>query len=623
LAAGPFRRTEISLGLMQTSHTTARILIVDDDDAISRLLADVLEREGYDQVLTADSGDAARTRLQAEAVDLVITDLNMPGTDGLALMQWAQVNCPGPLWIILSGATAFENAVRAVRLGAFDFITKPFAKLEPLLVAVRNALQQKRLMDERERLGNEVAQRNTELHERVHQLDQAVHLLREQADTIRRDLARAELVQRALLPRRIPELGAFAFDTYYQPSQNVGGDIFGIEPVDEDHVAFYVADAAGHGVSAAMVAVMFKLNLRMRDEKTGQPLAPDQILREVNRAIVRECTASSLFITAALCLLDTRSGDLAIASGGHPPLLVSHVSGETRKIPPTGPALGLMSSATFGVTKLQLSRGDRLFLYTDGLTDAAPGMKRLAEADLLTQIADAKSERPRLLRQLVDSAVRRHGPQGQLDDITLVLVTAGERGVTLGDAGAATATAAARHEATAVASHKNGDTIEFANAGDEAVFCLHGGCRWTQATPFHEACLHEVTDRHGIALELSGCDFLDSTFLGTIQDIVAQADAAGVPVRLYGASPAVKRLFHELGMHHVLAHVSDATLRLPANLTPLPEAVRDTARHKERMLAAHEALAAVDESNRERFSDVLEHLRDADADAAAERPLKH
>src|SRR5215471_11645251 len=107
----------------------ARVLIVDDEKSMRDLLSITLEKEGYD-VETAAGGELAIEMLHRETVDAVITDLRMPKVDGLQVLRAAK-----------------ETAVEAMKLGAYDYITKPF-KLDEVNLIVRNALERKRLRDE-------------------------------------------------------------------------------------------------------------------------------------------------------------------------------------------------------------------------------------------------------------------------------------------------------------------------------------------------------------------------------------------------------------------------------------------------------------------------------------------
>jgi serine phosphatase RsbU (regulator of sigma subunit)/anti-anti-sigma regulatory factor len=578
-----------------------RILVIDDDPMICRVLALALQKSGYAAVETARDAEYARAILRRGGIGVVITDIRMPGTDGLTLMQWALANCPGPAWIVLSGQATFADAVKAVKLGAFDFISKPIVEMESFLVAVRNALRQRKLVAEQARLQSELEHRNSELRRRVGQLEEAFGLLTEQADTIAQDLVRAELVQRALLPQRVPELGAYTFDAYYRPSHKVGGDIYDVVRVDDDHAAFYVADAAGHGVSAAMVAVLFKLRLRLYDAHTDRVLPPDQTLAEVNRAIRRECAAPGLFLTTVLCQLNLRTGELLVASGGHPPLLLRRATGETEVIGRTGPALGLEDDARYTTVATRLNPGDRLLLYTDGITDPGASGRPLNSAAVLALLGEPCEDRQHLLLRIRELAVGQDGAAEQEDDVTLVLVTAGATGGVLD------------HEsAPAPGTHTlsgHGGHIVAGSAGGSTFFSFQGRCGWTLATAFHDACRDQMAAAHGIVLDFAACTFLDSTLLGTIYEMSGHADQAKSAFALQGLPREIRALFAELAMENVLRRISALPQTLPATMNLLMLLPTSAQQQRQRIIEAHNAIAAINEFNREKFLDVISELR--------------
>src|SRR5438132_2321152 len=124
----------------------ARVLVVDDEKSMRDLLSITLEKEGYD-VLTAAGGEAAIEALRRDATDAVITDLRMPKVDGLQVLRAAKEISPDVAVIVLTAVASTETAVEAMKLGAYDYITKPF-KLDEVSLIVRNALERKRLRDE-------------------------------------------------------------------------------------------------------------------------------------------------------------------------------------------------------------------------------------------------------------------------------------------------------------------------------------------------------------------------------------------------------------------------------------------------------------------------------------------
>ncbi|MCY2925708.1 MAG: response regulator, partial [Planctomycetota bacterium] len=241
------------------------VLLVDDEPAILRLLRSMLERLGEYELFEAADGHEAKRVLSLHTIDVVVTDLVMPGLGGLELIQWSQEHCPRPQWIVLSGQASLDDAIHAVRLGAFDFLCKPIDTAEVLRLAVRNAARHGRMLAESARMSEELRQQNERLKRQLKHLVDAYEILRHQAATITEDLDRAEHIQRALLPATPPRLRSFAVDAVYRVSHRIGGDLYDVVPLDERRVALYVADAAGHGVSAAMLSVLFKNRLVMRD----------------------------------------------------------------------------------------------------------------------------------------------------------------------------------------------------------------------------------------------------------------------------------------------------------------------------------------------------------------------
>ncbi len=153
----------------QFQSEPVNILLVDDEYDVRFVLKSFLKQKGDFEFFEAINGVAAQDIIKREKIDLVITDLVMPRMGGLKLMEWAKGSYPSITWIILSGRGSFDNALKAVELGAFNFITKPVS-LEALWTTVRNALTQRNLKTERERLLREIEQKNLRLEQQLKKL---------------------------------------------------------------------------------------------------------------------------------------------------------------------------------------------------------------------------------------------------------------------------------------------------------------------------------------------------------------------------------------------------------------------------------------------------------------------
>jgi len=583
----------------------AQILLVDDAPAMRRMLVAALKSDGDTEdthyvLREAANGVEAQAAIARGEVDIVVTDLKMPHLGGLDLLQWGQAQHPGLTWIILSGLGTLDDAIRAMRLGAFAFVTKTPQMIDSLKITVRNAVRQRWLQAERARFEQELAERND-------RLARQVTLLKQQAETIESDLVRAEVIQRALLPAAPPRLGHFAVDAFYRPTHNVGGDLYDVVAIDKRHVAVYVADATGHGVAAAMLAVLFKTHLRLSCE--GVPREPAEVLQEVNERLFAELfkgrQAPGMFLTAAYARLDIETGEAVVASAGHPPLLLHPRLDSPRPVRRTGPALGLFPSAQYAQERFVLGPGDRLLLYTDGicqgLEERGPVVARLAEV-----LADSRLTGQALIRQLVAQGAGTDVEYHPVDDVTVLVLTNSTQPSTFdnGTSGDRDAALAAQPLPALRESKILRGALE-----NRTVVALAGAARWTGARTFYESCMGELRSGRPLLIDLAACPQLDSTVLGTLQEIVAFSIARQVPARLQGLRPEVREQLEELGMSGVLERVARLEQPLPANLTPLPCLSADAAADRARLLLAHEALSLLSEHNRAEFVELIEGLR--------------
>ena len=529
--------------------------------------------------------------LRGKAIDVVITDLLMPLMDGRELMKWAKEHCPDPKWIVLSSLDTFDVALDAMHLGAFDFLAKP-PQAHRIQVAARNALDQLELARDRERLYQEVEHKNAELAHKVEQLSGLCRMLEEQAAVIQGDLERAEIIQRALLPKAPPDLGDWRIETLFRPGSNVGGDFYDIVAFDGRHAGLVVADAAGHGVAAAMLSVLFKHRLELRDAAAA-PLPPAEVLEHVNRRLCPDMRAPGSFITALYMLLDRDTGSVRIASAGHPPCVWAKASGSWHVLERTGPALGLEESAAYTEHALELGPGDRLLLYTDGVLDGATA----GGPEGLGRLLGAADDSHDLLSRLYEAA-KREAPADR-DDITMILL---ER-----------STEESHFDATVEPRDERGQAppVEYQGrilrgaADGSGYLCVAGRGSWMRSSVFLEAASELLREQSRLVIDLSRCQALDSTFLGTLYEVVASAPdrivVQSVPARIEAS-------FRELSMKGVLEHISPTACSLPEGMQPVLRSL-DGEAERGRLLRAHEVLASLSDENREQFEDVVAMLR--------------
>jgi Response regulator containing CheY-like receiver, AAA-type ATPase, and DNA-binding domains len=130
----------------QNSEDTIQVLVVDDEKIMQDSLFRILIKEGY-EVKTASSGEEAVEKFDCESFDIVLLDIKMPGIGGIETLRRIKEMDPAITILIVTGYPSIDSAVRAIKLGAYDYITKPFTP-DVLRVAINRALERKSLLTE-------------------------------------------------------------------------------------------------------------------------------------------------------------------------------------------------------------------------------------------------------------------------------------------------------------------------------------------------------------------------------------------------------------------------------------------------------------------------------------------
>jgi sigma-B regulation protein RsbU (phosphoserine phosphatase) len=244
----------------------------------------------------------------------------------------------------------------------------------------------------------------------------------EELSAISKELEIARQIQMSTLPQTVPALAGLKIAARYAPMSAVAGDFYDFIQVDAKRVGILVADVTGHGVPAALIASMLKVAIA---GQTGHADNPARVLEGLNRAISGKF--EEYFVTAAYLFVDLQRSLLRYSAAGHPPMLLgSRESGAVRLVEENGVMLGMIPEAAYTCLELQIERGERCLLYTDGVFEAHNaaqeeyGKKRCAEFVRDKRELPAEEFADALLADVARFSGR--DARTQEDDITLLVL---------------------------------------------------------------------------------------------------------------------------------------------------------------------------------------------------------
>ncbi len=240
---------------------------------------------------------------------------------------------------------------------------------------------------------------------------------------LKKELAAAHNIQMGLLPHRtplFPEHAQIDVHGYLLPAKEVGGDLFDAFAIDDEHILLAVGDVSGKGLPAALFMMRTLTLLRAQG---GAELPGDTFLPTLNRLLC-EGNDADMFVTLCVIVLSVRSGRLTLFNGGHPPPLLSRAGAPFEAITEAkGALLGIMPGVRFRNLELTLAAGDRLVLYSDGVTEAEnPDLVLYTQKRAQTALDASPSDQPmeRLVADLTASVAAFAAGAEQSDDITIL-----------------------------------------------------------------------------------------------------------------------------------------------------------------------------------------------------------
>jgi phosphoserine phosphatase RsbU/P len=344
--------TEVSRQV-ETMHT--RILIADDQQDVVLALHLLLKAHGY-ATRSASSPAELLEMLAQHEFDLILMDLNYArdttsGREGLDLLtQLGAIEGLPPI-IVMTGWATVGIAVEAMQHGVTDFVEKPWTNTK-LLESLQKQVALGRERRELARSSVRQSRAHQEVASQLHKHEQ--------------EIAEARAIQEGFLPKQIPQFPGYELASAWQSARIVGGDYFDVLPFERDMLGLCIADVAGKGMPAALL--MSNLQAAVRGLASADR-RPDELCARLNALLCRNI-ATDRFITFFYAQLDGASRTLQYVNAGHNPPIVVHQDGTHYRLTEGGGVFGVFPNQSFALGTARLERGDRVVLYTDGVTEA-------------------------------------------------------------------------------------------------------------------------------------------------------------------------------------------------------------------------------------------------------------
>jgi serine phosphatase RsbU (regulator of sigma subunit) len=269
-------------------------------------------------------------------------------------------------------------------------------------------------------MGHRTEYLNRQVEERTRELRHANDELMARDADLRYNLrAAARFQTRLLLPHAPPDWPELRWGVHFAPLDHLGGDYYDVAHPDADHLGFLIADASGHSIAAMMVAIISRIAFA---EVAGKTVSPGAVLTAMNARL--QGLADERFVTAFYGVLDRRNLVFTYANAGHPyPLRHVAATGEVQRLPAPGFMLGIMPGEEYREQSVQLSPGDRLCFYTDGLIEARNEIGETFGIDRLTGclLNHGSEGSDQLTAHILACQQTFRGTHALSDDVTLVV----------------------------------------------------------------------------------------------------------------------------------------------------------------------------------------------------------
>lgn len=388
-------RTETEAGnspISCFSYSSERpaVLVSEDHDDVLMAIGLLLKNNGFDCEFSKSPAEALAA-LRSRAFDAVLLDLNYSrdttsGTEGLELLANIQATNREVPIVVMTAWGTIELAVEAMHHGASDFIQKPWDNRHLLEVLNRQIDRARK-------------QRASRISEEL-------------------ELEEAAQIQRALLPAQLAAPRGMTISAATQSLGNVSGDYYDVIPLDSDRSAICIADVMGKGMGAALLMSHLRATIRMLAPQISDP---SELCRRLNESVSLNDLPGK-FISLFFCIVDTEKMRITYTNAGHNWPILVRKDGSHDRLRTEDAVLGTLPHWKYRQREQNLQSGDRLVLFTDGITECFdPAGAEFGEEQLSQLVAANVHLSAEQLQQLIIESVKSHSGIRFNDDATLIV----------------------------------------------------------------------------------------------------------------------------------------------------------------------------------------------------------
>ena len=372
---------------MNASAGGQRLLIVDDEEPLARVMERTLRSRGFgsDVAFTAAQ---AREYFEANDYELALLDVRLPDESGYGLLEELRSRRPNTAVVMISGVDDPELGRAALEHGAYAYLVKPVGATQ-LYLTVVNTLQRRGL--EQDNRAN---------------LDRLQLMLDDKAEQMRR----AAELQAGMLPASPWKGPGFELAAHFTAAREISGDFYDWYATDVHHVALTLGDVMGKGLPAALMMATARAALR---GSAGLPRLDGGVKRAAD-VMAAALEVNHAYVTVFHSVFDTASGDLYYVDAGHGHArLLRGVTGQ-ETLPARSAPIGIFPDTQYAIGKVTLDVGDTLVVFSDGLLDLRP--------DLATKEVQLPYEARRATscQELVEILAQGSRARDLFDDVTVL-----------------------------------------------------------------------------------------------------------------------------------------------------------------------------------------------------------